>query len=371
MATHKIAVIPGDGIGKEVVPQGIKVMQAAGQADGLTLDFAEFPWGCDHYLKYGELMPATALDQLAGFDAIYLGAVGMPGVVPEEVAVRGLVLRIRFGFDQFANVRPIRPLPGGRFILSHVEPQAIDLVVVRENTEGMYLGLGGRYAAGTPQFREHQSLRPSFGRSSEIAVQTGIYSEAGCRRVMEFAFELAARRDGLRRVTSATKANALNHGMPLWNEVFDDVACNYPQVRADWQNVDAMAMRLMLEPETYDVVVAPNLFGDIITDLTAVLQGGLGMCAGANLSTCGPSMFEPPHGSAPDIAGRGIANPTAAILTGAMMLEHLGHPRAAARMEAAVAQVLREGKTLTRDLGGEAGTARFADAVASVAAACG
>ena len=365
MAGHRIAVIPGDGIGKEVVPEGIKVINAAGECEGIRFEFAEFPWGCEHYLKHSELMPESALDELAQFDAIYLGAVGMPDVVPEEVAVRGLVLRIRFGFDQFANVRPIRPLPGGRFILNHVEPQSIDLVVVRENTEGMYLGLGRRYPAGTPEFQEYSGLRPSFSRSSEIAVQTGIYSEAGCRRVMEFAFDLATRRDGLRRVTSATKANALNFGMTLWNELFEDVARCYPGIRADWQNVDAMAMRLMLEPEAYDVIVAPNLFGDILTDLTAVLQGGLGMCAGANLSVTGPSMFEPPHGSAPDIAGKGIANPTAAILTGAMMLEHLGHPHAAARVEAAVGEVLRGGSVLTRDLGGTASTSQFADAVVS------
>jgi len=216
---------------------------------------------------------------------------------------------------------------------------------------------------GSAEYEAHKGLRPQFGTSGELAVQTGIFSELGCRRVIQYAFELARKRQRLGRVTSCTKANALNHGMTLWNEVFDDVSAHYPDIAGDWQNVDAMAMRLMLEPEAYDVVVAPNLFGDIITDLTTVLQGGIGLSPGGNISRTGPSMFEPPHGSAPDIAGRGIANPLAAILTAAMMLDELGRPQWADRVRAAVGRVVEQAQALTPDLGGSAGTSAVGDAV--------
>ena len=363
MREYRVAVIPGDGIGPEVVAEGLRVLSAAGERFGFRLRCETFPWGCGYYLQTGRVMPADGLETLASFDAIYLGAVGLPGQVPEEIGVRDLVLAIRFGFDQFANVRPVKPLPGAPFPLSHVRPEEVDFVVVREATECLYVGLGGRYRPGDPEFQAVTSLRPTFARSRELAYQTGIYSEAGCRRVMEFAFDLARRRAGQKRVASATKTNALGFGMKLWDEVFAEVAAQYPDIEAEWQNVDAMAMRFVTQPERFDVVVAANLFGDILTDLSAALVGGLGFAPGANYSRTGPSMFEPPHGSAPDIAGRGMANPVAAILTGAMMLRHLGEGGAAATVEQAVADLVAEGRVLTPDAGGTATTAEVGAAI--------
>lgn len=365
MRNYKLAVIPGDGIGEEVVAAGLQVLQAAAARFDLTLDCTHFPWGCGHYLQHGCVMPADGLATLAQFDAIYLGAVGLPGQVPEEVGVRGLVLAVRTGFDQFANVRPVRPLAGAPFYLSHVAPGDIDFVVIREATECLYVGLGGRYQPGDPEFEAVRELRPAFRRSREIAYQTGLYSEAGCRRVIEYAFELARQRGGKRRVASATKTNALSYGMKLWDEIFDETAAKYPDIEAEWQNVDAMAMRFVTQPQRFDVVVAGNIFGDILTDLSAALVGGLGFAPGANLSQTGPSMFEPPHGSAPDIAGKGIANPIATILTGAMLLANLGEGAAARAVEDAVARVVAQGQVLTPDAGGKASTGEVAAAIAS------
>lgn len=363
MRIHKIAVIPGDGIGGEVVAAGLQVLHAAAAAYDFRLACTEFPWSCRHYLQHGHVMPAEGLEILSAFDAIYLGAVGLPGEVPEEIGVRGLVLAVRTGFDQFANVRPVRPLPGAPFYLNHVQPKAIDFVVIREATECLYVGLGGRYQPGDPEFEAVKAMRPAFAQSREIAFQTGLYSEAGCRRVIEYAFELARQRDGKKLVSSATKTNALSYGMKLWDEIFDETAAKYPDIRAEWQNVDAMAMRFVTQPERFDVVVAGNIFGDILTDLSAALVGGLGFAPGGNLSRIGPSMFEPPHGSAPDIMGQGIANPIATILTGAMMLNALGEGAAADAVEQAVAAVVAEGRTLTPDAGGTARTEEVAAAI--------
>ena len=314
------------------------------------------------------MIPSDAIGRLAEFDAIYLGAVGMPDKVPEHVAVRGLVLAIRFGFDQYANVRPVRPLPGAPYPLKTPDPEGVDFVVVREATEGMYCGLGGRYRSGAAELEEIIDLRPSFPESKEIALQTGVFSEVGCRRVIEFAFRLAEQRDGKRRVASATKANAMNYAMTMWNDIFDEVATEHPSVEAAWQNVDAMAMRFVNAPDSYDVVVASNLLGDILTDLSAVLVGGLGFAPGANLSEHGPSMFEPCHGSAPDIAGQGIANPVAAILTLVMMLEDLGESRAARAVDEGEREIVAAGQVRTPDMGGDASTEDMGDAIAQAAA---
>lgn len=363
MRTYRVAAIPGDGIGPEVVQEGILVLEAAASRCGFGLRWDHFPWGCGEYLRTGRVMPADGVAQLAAYDAIYLGAVGLPGQVPEEIGVRDLVLAIRFGFEQFANVRPVKPLPGAPFLLNHVSPADIDFTVVRENTECLYVGQGGRYQPGDPEFEAVRDLRPSFGRSTELALQTGIYSEAGCRRVIQYAFDLARERKGRKLVTSATKTNALNYGMKLWDEVFDEVAAANPDIAAEWQNVDALAMRFVTQPQRFDVVVAANMFGDILTDLSAALVGGLGFAPGGNYSLTGPSMFEPPHGSAPDIAGHGLANPIASILTGAMLLRHLGEGEAAGLVEQAAARVVAEGRTLTPDAGGTAGTSEVAAAI--------
>jgi tartrate dehydrogenase/decarboxylase/D-malate dehydrogenase len=359
-------VIPGDGIGREVIAEGMKALAALERAlPGFRVEATEFPWGCEHYLEHGLMMPRGAIETLSAFDAIYLGGVGWPEKVPEELAVRGVVLAIRFAFDEYANVRPIKPLPGAPFPLAGKDPAAVDFVVVREATEGLYCGQGGRYGRGQAGFERWSGLRRHFLESEEIAVQIGLYSEQGCRRVMRYAFELARRRAGKRRVTSCTKVNALNYGMKLWNDVFEEVAAGYPDVENEWMNADALAMRFVTQPERFDVVVAPNLFGDFLTDLAATLVGGLGMAPGGNLAPGGVSMFEPPHGTAPDIAGRGIANPIAALLTAAIMLEELSEPEAAQRLHDAVAQVVRDGAPRTPDIGGTATTQEVGDAVAN------
>ncbi len=369
MASHRIAVIAGDGIGPEVINEGLRVLDAVAQVSGFECAIERLPWGCQWYLQHGAMMPEDGLEILADFDAILLGAVGDPRILPEEIGGVGPVLAIRFGFDQYANIRPVRPMPGAPYPLARPAPEEIDFTVVREATEGIYVGLGGRFAPNAPAVAEIAALRPIFGRSREIALQTGVYSEAGCRRVIEHAFVLAEQRDGRRLVTSATKANAMRHGMSLWNDVFAEVAAGHPDVESEWNNVDALAMRLVLRPETLDVVVAPNLFGDILTDLSAALIGGLGFAPSANLSASGgPSMFEPCHGSAPDIAGQGIANPTATLLTLAMMLDALGEPAAARAVEDGVREVVAEGTVRTPDMGGTASTAEMGATVAEAAA---
>jgi isocitrate/isopropylmalate dehydrogenase len=310
------------------------------------------------------MMPKDALDTLRAFDAIYLGGVGWPEKVPEEIAVRGVVLAIRFGFDQYANVRPVKPLLGAPFPLQGKDPAAIDFVVVREATEGLYVGQGGRYPRGQGGYELWAGLRPAFLESDELAVQIGLYSERGCRRVMDYAFGLARQRNGRKLVTSCTKVNALNYGMKLWSDIFEEVAEGYPDVDHEWMNADALAMRFITHPERFDVVVAENLFGDLLTDLSATLVGGLGMAAGGNIAPGGISMFEPPHGTAPDIAGQGIANPIAALLTAAMMLEELGEV-AAERLQQAVAEVVAEGRVRTPDIGGGSMTQEVGDAVAN------
>lgn len=347
MKNYRIALIPGDGIGKEVVPEAVKVLEAA--ANGYGLAFETFDWGCEYYLRTGRMMPDDGLDQLRPFDAVLLGAIGHPDV-PDHVSVHDLLLRIRFGFDLYANLRPVEILPGLDSPLNGKTPDDIRMLFVRENSEGEYCGMGGRLKRGTPD---------------EVAVQQSIFTRKGVERVIRYAFERARRRPR-KRLASATKSNALQYSMVFWDEVLHEVAREYPDVTAASYHVDALAARMITNPESLDVVVASNLFGDILTDLGAALQGSLGLAASANLNPTerlGPPVFEPVHGSAPDIAGRGIANPIAAIWTSALMIEHLGEPETSERVMQALRAVTGERKVRTPDLGGKSTTPEFAAAV--------
>jgi tartrate dehydrogenase/decarboxylase/D-malate dehydrogenase len=340
----RIAVIPGDGIGKEVVPEGLRVLEAVG-----SFAFESFPWGCEYFLQTGQMMDPRGLELLQPFDAIYFGAVGWPGV-PDHVSLWGLRLAICQGFDQYANVRPVRLLPGAPSPLRAATRETMDWVVVRENTEGEYAGIGGR------------NLAPR-GPGKAIAIQAGLFTEEGCERIMRFAFDMALRRKR-QKVTSVTKSNAQQFGMTLWDDVFHRVAADYPDVETEQWLVDAMAARFVLRPETLEVVVASNLFADILSDLGSALAGSLGIAASANLNPERryPSMFEPVHGSAPDIAGQGIANPIGAIWSAVLMLEHLGLEAQAARVMQALEQTCEAG-VLTPDLGGRAKTTDVTDAI--------
>ncbi len=346
--TLEIAVIAGDGIGREVIPAGIDVLRRAVAGESCALAFTEFPWGCDFYRRTGMMMDADALDRLQGFDAIYLGAVGDPAV-PDHVSVWELIIPIRQRFDQYVNLRPMRLLPGVPCPLAGRTPADIDMICVRENSEGEYAGVGGRRNAGTPE---------------EVAEQTGVFTRRGIDRIARFAFELASRRPR-RRLASATKSNALQHSMVLWDEAVETVALSYPAVEWRKYHVDALAARMVTDPASLDVIVASNLFGDILTDLGAAVSGSLGVAPGANIDPERryPSMFEPIHGSAPDIAGRGIANPIGAIWAGAMMLDHLGLTTAHDRIVRAIERVVGDGGPRTPDLGGRATTKDVAAAI--------
>jgi tartrate dehydrogenase/decarboxylase / D-malate dehydrogenase len=349
----RIAVIPGDGIGKEVVPEGLRVLERLAELSNgqLTFTFESFPWGCEYYLKTGQMMNADGLERLAEFDAIYFGAVGWPGV-PDHISLWGLRLAICQGFDQYVCLRPVRLLPGVESPLRNASPETLDWVVVRENSEGEYAGVGGRNFSGR-------------GRGQEVAVQAALFTEQGCERIIRFAFELAMKRPK-RKVTSVTKSNAQQYGMVLWDEVFARIAAEFPEVATEQWLVDAMAARFVLKPESLDVVVGSNLFGDILSDLGSALAGSLGIAASANIDPehRHPSMFEPVHGSAPDIAGKGIANPIAAIWTVAMMLDHLSCTEEAGRIMQAIEATTASGD-LTPDLGGAANTRQVSDAVLS------
>jgi tartrate dehydrogenase/decarboxylase / D-malate dehydrogenase len=351
MRTHRIAVIPGDGIGVDVVAEGRRVLDAAGQADGgFQLEYQEFPWSCRHYIEHGRMAPPDFLNVLAGFNAIYLGAVGDP-TVPDHVSLWELLLPIRKTFQQYVNLRPVRLLTGIKSPLADRGPQDVDFVCVRENTEGEYAGVGGRVQVGS---------------GAEVAVQSGVFTRLGVERIIVYAFELARNRRR-KKVTSATKSNALQHSMVFWDEVFAEVSQRYPDVQTEKWHVDALAARFVTHPQTLDVVVGSNLFTDILTDLGAAIQGSMGTAASANLDPFKkyPSMFEPVHGSAPDIAGQGIANPIGAIWAGAMLLDTLGESAAAGRVMRALEDTTREGRYLTRDVGGSATTREVGQAVAA------
>jgi tartrate dehydrogenase/decarboxylase/D-malate dehydrogenase len=349
MGGYRIAVIPGDGIGIEVVKAGLKVLGVLQDPEPkLTLHFETFPWGCNYYQRHGHMMAQDGLERLRNFDAIYFGAVGDPKV-PNHISLWGLRLPICQGFDQYANVRPVRILLGIKSPLADCQSGDIDWVIVRENTEGEYSGFGGRGHRGIPE---------------EVAMETSVFTRVGVTRIMRFAFELASKRPR-RHLTLVTKSNAQRYGMVMWDEIFAEVANDYPGVTTDTELVDAVTARMVMKPRTLDVVVATNLHADILSDLAAALSGSLGTAPSANLNPGGafPSMFEPIHGSAPDIAGKGIANPIAAIWSGAMMLEHLGEAHAASRLVAAIESVTSAGAVLTPDLGGTATTEQVTEAV--------
>ena len=350
----RIAVLPGDGIGKEVIPAGLEVIWHATNDEKIDaaagLEIVEFPWGCDFYRRHGKMMDAGGFDVLQAFDAIYLGAIGDPSV-PDHVSVWELILPIRQRFDQYVNLRPMRLLPGIPGPLAGRTAADVDMVCVRENSEGEYSGVGGRVHVRTPH---------------EVAEQTSIFTRRGVERIARFAFELASRRPR-RRLASATKSNAMQHTMVLWDEAVESVAADYPTVEWRKYHVDALCARMVTDPGSLDVILASNLFGDILTDVGAAVSGSLGVAPGANLNPerTHPSMFEPIHGSAPDIAGKGIANPIGAIWAGAMMLDHLGLTDAHDRILAAIETVLSGGGPRTPDLGGKATTREVTAAIVS------
>ena len=349
MQKHRVAVIAGDGIGPEVIAEGIKVLNAAARKDGsFSFEFTHFPWGCEYYLKTGRMMPADALGTLKGFDAIFLGAVGYPGV-PDHISLRDLLLEIRHGFDEYVNVRPVKLLKGAPCPLAGVKREDIDMVFIRENSEGEYAGSGEWRGKGT---------------ADETVVQHGVFTRKGCERIMRYAYELARREK--KTLTSISKGNALNYSMVFWDQVFKEVGAEYPDVKTQSFLVDAASMFMVKDPKRFQVVVASNLFGDILTDLGAAISGGMGLAAGANLNPERkfPSMFEPIHGSAPDIAGKGLANPLATVWSASQMLDFFGHGAAAKRLIEIIEKLLVERTCLTPDLGGTATTAQVGDAVA-------
>jgi tartrate dehydrogenase/decarboxylase/D-malate dehydrogenase len=348
MSTFKIAVIEGDGIGHEVVPEGLRVLEAAGKKFGLSYEMTHFDWSCEVYAKTGRMMPEDGLEQLKKFDAIFLGAVGYPGV-PDHVSLWGLLIPIRRGFDQYVNLRPVKLFKGVSTPLANRKPEEIDFVVIRENTEGEYSSIGGRIFSGT----EH-----------EFATQESVFTRRGVDRVMRYAFDLAGKRR--KHLTSATKSNGIIHTMPFWDERFNTLKKDYPDVKTDQFHIDILTAHFVRNPHWFDVVVGSNLFGDILSDLGPAVAGGIGIAPSANLNPerTFPSMFEPVHGSAPDIAGRNIANPIGTIWSAALMLDHFGSPEAARAVENAIEIVCEKGPH-TPDFGGKATTQDMGKAIAA------
>lgn len=346
----KIAVIPGDGIGHEVVPEGIKAMEAAGRKFGISFTWDTLDWSCDRYRAKGAMMPEDGLKQIAGHDAVFLGAVGHPDVA-DHVSLWGLLIPMRRQFEQYVNKRPVRLLPGVSSPLKNRGPEDIDMIILRENCEGEYSEIGGRLYAGT---------------DAETAMQQTVFTRMGTDRIIRQAFEIARTRKR-KHVTSATKSNGIIHTMPFWDERFKTIAAEYPDVKTAQFHIDILCAHFVAHPDWFDVVVGSNLFGDILSDLGPAVAGSIGIAPSGNINPPRkfPSMFEPVHGSAPDIAGRNIANPIGQIWSGAMMLEHLGHPEAAAAVMAAIERVVAEGRVLTRDLGGQASTQELGAAIAA------
>jgi len=355
---YRVAIIPGDGVGPEVSKEAVKVVKEAVRESTISFDFEWFDWGCDFYLKHGIMMPADALDILSGFDAVFLGCIGDADKVPDHISLT-LLLQIRKGFDQYANLRPIYLYDGVDTPLKSIRQGSIDLIVVRENTEGEYSQVGGRFKRGSPD---------------EIAIQTSIFTRKGTERVIRYAFDLARKRQKLKEhgdyvgmVTNCSKSNALNYSMVFWDEVFNEVSKDYPDIAKDFALVDALTMWFVKKLDYFDVIVASNLFGDIITDLGAMLQGGMGFAAGGNINPerTFPSMFEPIHGSAPKYTGKGVVNPVASIEAMRMMLEHLDLDTTAKKVRNAVEYILAKGKVKTRDMGGNSTTKQMGDEIAS------
>ena len=350
---YSIAALPGDGIGKETVPEGLRVLHAAATRFGFTLDVQDYDWSCETYARTGSMMPADGLDQLRRHQAIFLGAVGWPGV-PDHVSLWGLLIPIRRSFDQYVNLRPVRLLPGVVPPLRDKKPGDIDFWVVRENTEGEYSQLGGRFGEGTP---------------AESVMQVATFTRHGTDRILRYAFDLAQRL-GRTHVTSATKSNGIYHSMPYWDERFAAIGAEYPGIAIDQYHIDILCARFVMSPERFDVVVASNLFGDILSDLGPGVTGTIAVAPSANINPerLHPSMFEPVHGSAPDIAGQGICNPIGQVWSGAMMLDHLGEAKAAAAVVSAIETLLRDGGPRTRDMGGSATTTEVGAALAELVA---
>ncbi len=351
MKNYNIAVIPGDGIGTEVVPEGIRALEAVGRRFDLRFQWTEFSWSCETYMKTGQMMPDDGIELLKGFDAIYLGAVGFPGVA-DHVSLWGLLIPIRREMRQYVNLRPVRLLKGIESPLKDREASDIDFYVVRENNEGEYSEIGGRMYAGT---------------DLEMVVQENVFTRHGVDRILKYAFELARSRPA-KHLTSATKSNGIVYTMPYWDERFAEMAKNYPDIEVDQYHIDILTANFVLHPDWFDVVVGSNLFGDILSDLGPAIAGTIGIAPSANINPENeyPSMFEPVHGSAPDIAGRGIANPIGQIWSGAMMLEHLGKPDAAASIETAIERVLAESDVHTPDIGGKASTRDLGGAIEEI-----
>lgn len=347
----KIAVIPGDGIGHEVVPEGIKVLEAAAARFDLAFKFTDYDWSCERFHKTGAMMPEDGLDQIKDSDAIFLGAVGFPGV-PDHVSLWGLLIPIRREFQQYINLRPVRLFEGLPCPLAGRQPGDIDYWIVRENNEGEYSSVGGRQFEGT---------------ELEMAVQQAIFTRKGCDRVMRYAFELA-KSEGKKSVTSATKSNGISISMPYWDERFAAIAREYPDIKTEQYHIDILTAHLVRNPDWFDVIVGSNLFGDILSDLGPATTGTIAIAPGGNINPEKdfPSMFEPVHGSAPDIAGKNISNPIGQIWSGAMMLEHLGHPEAAKAIVDAIEQVIKDKTVLTADMGGKANTQELGDAIAAI-----
>jgi len=347
-SSYRIAAIPSDGIGNEVVPEGIKVLEAVSSVFDISFDWQHFDWSCERYLETGSMMPADGIEQLSRFDAIFLGAVGFPTVL-DHVSLWGLLIPIRREFQQYINLRPVRLFEGMQCPLVGKEPGDIDFYVVRENCEGEYSNIGGRLYEGT---------------DNEMAMQQSIFTRKGTDRVLRYAFELAMSREA-KRVTSATKSNGIIHTMPYWDERVAEMAINYPEIDLDKYHIDILVAHFVNRPEIFDVVVGSNLFGDILSDLGPGITGTIGIAPSANINPEGdfPSMFEPVHGSAPDIAGQGIANPIGQIWSAAMMLDHLGHRDAHDAIIRAIEDVIRERDSLTPDLGGTASCTQCGDAV--------
>jgi len=350
---HKIAVIMGDGIGKEVVPEGTRVLDVAGERFGFKLEWTLLPWSCEYYKSTGEMMPKDGLEILKQYEAIFLGAVGYPGV-PDHVSLWGLLIPIRRGFQQYVNFRPVRNMKGITSPLRNIEAGQIDFCVVRENNEGEYSNIGGMMYEGTDQ---------------EFVVQETVFTRKGVEKIMRFAFDLARKREK-KMVTSVTKSNGIIFTMPYWDEIFKRTAKEYEDVKTEQYHVDALAAAFVLNPKKFDVVVGSNLFGDILSDLGAAVAGSLGIAASGNINPERnfPSTFEPVHGSAPDIAGKGIANPIGQILSGALMVHQLGYPEAARTIEKAVEVAVGEKNIKTRDLGGDASTQQMGKAIADLVA---
>ena len=348
MSTYRIATIPGDGIGVDVTAEAVKVVDAVLAG----IEWTEFDWSCEKYLRTGSMMPTDGPDQLADSDAILLGAVGFPGV-PDHISLWGLLIPLRRAFGQYVNLRPVRLLPGTESALRDRTADDLDILIVRENSEGEYSEIGGLH---------------NPGRAEDFVLQESVFTRAGCERIIRYAFERARERNG--RVCSATKSNGLIHSMPYWDSVFERIAAGYPDVATRQMHVDALAAEIVLHPDRLDVIVGSNLFGDILSDLAAAVTGGLGLAPSGNINPLGdaPSMFEAVHGSAPDIAGQGVADPVAQILAAALMLEQLGESTAAAAVDRAVCDVLAEGNIRTPDLGGTGTTAELGTAIAKRAA---